>query len=213
MEITIFFTYKDHPIYPYLIEWKNQKSHLHKINLTNNITEIKNGDILFLIACSEIVKNKILSNFKKTLCVHESDLPKGRGWSPAVYSILNNEKKIFLTLFEAGEKVDSGDIWKKIFFSVGGHELHDEINQKISLNTIEMIDFSIENFDTIQPIPQRTEGVTYLERRIPKDSKLDINKSIAEQFNLMRIADPNRYPCFFDYRNNRYKINITKDLV
>ena len=117
MEITVFFSSKEHPVYPHLLRWQKKESDSHNIHLTNKITEIQNGDILFLIACGEIVKNDVRSRFKKTLCVHESDLPKGRGWSPVVYSILNNERKIFMTLFEAGDKIDSGDIWKKMFFT------------------------------------------------------------------------------------------------
>ena len=40
--------------------------------------------------------------------------------------------------------------------------------------------------------------------------ELDINKTIIEQLNLMRIADENRYPCFFYYKNHRYKLILKK---
>ena len=210
MEITVFFSSKEHPVYPHLLRWQKKESDSHNIHLTNKITEIQNGDILFLIACGEIVKNDVRSGFKKTLCVHESDLPKGRGWSPVVYSILKNERKIFMTLFEAGDKIDSGDIWKKIFFEIDEHELADEINQKVSLKTIELMNFAINDFDSIKPVTQNSNNATYLQRRTPEDSELDVKKSIAEQFNLFRIANENRYPCFFYYKGHRYKLSIKK---
>jgi len=209
MNITIFYSSKQHPIFPYLLKWHNNNSNKHKISLINNISEIKNGDILFLIASSEIIKVAILKKFKKVLCVHESDLPKGRGWSPSVHLILNGEKEIPICLFEATEKVDSGDIWKKDFIKIEMHELANEINQKISKKTIELIEFAIDNFNSITTIPQSGEP-SYFSKRTPEDSEIDLNKTIKEQINLLRIADQNRYPCFFNYEGNRYKISISK---
>ena len=37
-----------------------------------------------------------------------------------------------------------------------------------------------------------------------------INKTIKEQFNLLRIVDNNYYPAFFEYNGYRYKIQINK---
>ena len=165
---------------------------------------------LFLIACGEIVKQNVRKRFGNTLCVHESNLPEGRGWSPAVYSVLNNKKKIWMTLFEVEDAVDSGDIWEKISFDVQEHELANEINNKISVKTLELMNFAINDFDSIKPVTQNSNNATYLQRRTPEDSELDVKKSIAEQFNLFRIADENRYPCFFYYKGHRYKLSIKK---
>ena len=210
MKITVFFSSKEHPIVPHLSRWKKENSTLHDIELTNNLNEVKDGDILFLIACGEIVKQDMRKRFGKTLCVHESNLPEGRGWSPAVYSVLNNEKKIWMTLFEVEDAVDSGDIWEKISFDVQEHELANEINNKISVKTLELMDFAIKNHTDVKPIPQDHKNTTYLKRRNPDDSELDVNKTIAKQFNLMRICDEKRYPCFFHYKGHKYKVTLQK---
>jgi len=178
--------------------------------MTNKKSELKTGDILFLIACSEIIEKTITKNFTKTLCIHESDLPEGKGWSPCVYHVLDGKNEIPLTLFEAIDDVDSGDIWKKTKFDLEGHELADEINKKVSEKTLELIDFAIKSFDTIIPQKQGISDNSYFKRRTPDDSELDINKTIIEQLNLMRIADENRYPCFFYYKNHRYKLILKK---
>ena len=44
--------------------------------------------------------------------------------------------------------------------------------------------------------PQEGEESFY-PRRTPKDSELDVNKTILEQFNLLRAVDNERYPAFF----------------
>ena len=42
------------------------------------------------------------------------------------------------------------------------------------------------------------------------DSKLDPKKTISEQFNLMRVADEDRFPCFFNYKGHQYKLILKK---
>ena len=211
MEIVILCTYTEHPIYQHLHKWKNKNSKDHNIKIVNKSSEISDqGDILFLIACSEIIKDNIKSKFKKVLCVHASDLPKGKGWSPYVHLVLAGENKIPVTLFEIVDKVDSGDIWKKASFTLEGHELADEINFLVSQKTLELMTFAIENFNSIIPTPQEKNGETFYPKRNPDDSELVINKTILEQFNLMRIVDQNRYPCFFYHKGFRYKLTLTK---
>ena len=36
------------------------------------------------------------------------------------------------------------------------------------------------------------------------------SRSIAEQFDLLRVADPQRFPAFFDLRGHRYLVRIEK---
>ena len=67
------------------------------------------GDILFLVSCSEIVKKDIRMKFRHTLVLHASSLPKGRGWSPHIWEILNGADQIVISLLEAEDKIDSGD--------------------------------------------------------------------------------------------------------
>jgi hypothetical protein len=45
--------------------------------------------------------------------------------------------------------------------------------------------------------------------RKPEDSRLDPNKTIAEQFNLLRVVDNERYPAFFEWKGRKFKIKIS----
>ena len=49
------------------------------------------------------------------------------------------------------------------------------------------------------------------EKRYPKDSQLNINKTIKEQFNHLRINDNKLYPSYFIYKGHKYIINILKE--
>jgi methionyl-tRNA formyltransferase len=210
MNISILCTSKEHPISPILEQWMHNNSTFHEIFLVNSKDDLSGGDILFLISCQEIIKKNICEMFKATLVLHASDLPKGRGWSPHIWQILEGKNNITVTLLEAEDSIDTGSIWAQREFFLEGHELADEINEKLFQAELDLMDFAIQNFKTIQPKVQTEEGATYYAKRTPEDSQLDPNKTIAEQFNLLRIADSNRFPAFFDLKGHRYEVLLKK---
>ena len=68
----------------------------------------------------------------------------------------------------------------------------------------------IKNKTIIQGKVQEGES-TFYSKRGPKDSELDIDKTIDEQFNLLRVVDNERYPAFFRKNGQKYFIKIYKD--
>lgn len=179
----------------------------HDVYLIHNHEEIKKGDILCLLACEKIFKDLHLN--KHNLVVHESDLPEGKGWSPLTWQILEGKNKIPITLFEASEKVDAGCIYSKEYINLQGHELLDEIKHQQGLKTIKLILDFVKNYPNVKGSPQNGKS-TYYSKRTCIDSKLDINKSIKNQFNLMRVCDNERYPAFFEIEGIKYFVKITK---
>ena len=89
------------------------------------------------------------------------------------------------------------------------HEITNEINFKIFTAKIKLVDFAIKSMNSIKKTPQEGKS-SFFSRRKPEDSKLDVNKTIKEQFDLMRIADNERYPCFFNFRGHHYKVTLSK---
>ena len=71
------------------------------------------GEILFLVSCNEIIGKDVRDRYMATLVIHASDLPKGRGWSPHIWQIIEGKKEIMVSLLEAEDAVDSGAIWAK----------------------------------------------------------------------------------------------------
>ena len=210
MKISILCSNSQHPVLPYLTDWINTRANTHEIELVNEKRMLSGGDILFLISCHEIIDENIRSYYKNTLVVHASDLPKGRGWSPHVWQILGGGNEIIISLLEAEDEVDSGDIWLKKRIIVQKHEIVDEINKKIFETEIELMNFALDNFGGVTPVKQDNSKASYYPKRKPMDSKLDPDKTIGEQFDLLRISDPRRYPAYFDYRGYRYNLNIEK---
>jgi methionyl-tRNA formyltransferase len=144
------------------------------------------------------------------LVLHASALPRGRGWSPHVWAILEGAHEIEVCLLAAEDPVDNGDVWLRQRFFLEGHELFPEINEKLFCTELSLMTQAVEQFDQIKPEAQQGDPGPLLRRRTPEDSQLDPLKTIAEQFDLLRVADPDRYPAFMDFRGKRYWIKIEK---
>jgi len=211
MKITVLTTSEDHPINSYINKWAKELGKDKLIEIIHNKVELIGGDILFLISCTEVVPNIYRDKFKKTLVVHASDLPNGRGWSPHVWEIINGATEITLSLFEAEDKVDSGDIWKKIKIHIPKTALYDEINKLIFNAEVELMSFAVSNFSSIKTIKQNDVGSSYWPKRSPKDSEIDINKSLLEQFDLIRVCDPNRFPAFFYKDGKKFNLIVKRE--
>ena len=149
--------------------------------------------------------------YKKTLLIHASDLPKGRGWSPHIWSIIEGNSQITLCLLDAEDKIDTGDIYKKIKIEIDSHELWYEINDKLFKAELELMDYAISFFETLKASKQKLDSNhVYYSKRTPEDSILDPNESIKNQFNKLRIMDPDRYPAYFLMNGHKYKLTIKK---
>ena len=211
MKIEILNTDPSHSINPYLKRLKADLKHDHSISIIRSPKKVTNGDLLFLVSCNEFVETAVTERFKHALVLHASDLPKGRGWSPHIWELLNGADCITLSLLDAAAAIDCGDIYKKITIDIPKSALWNELNDLLFNAEIELIEFAIHNFENLKKYPQNKDiEVTYYPKRNPKDSEIDPKKPISEQFDLIRVCDPNRFPAHFHYRGEAYKIILEK---
>lgn len=211
MRISLLCSDEQHPVNDYLKRWISVQQGIHQVELVRKKSELSGGDILFLISCSEIVGLTDRSAYSATLVLHASDLPRGRGWSPHIWQIIEGADEIVLSLLEADDKVDSGRIWKKLKFSVPKYALWDEINVCLFEAEIELIDFAVSEFEQVLPTMQDpTIEPSYYPQRTPADSQIDASQSISSQFDRIRVCDPNRFPAFFELRGKKYKLILVK---
>lgn len=211
MNITILCSSKTHPVNETLYRWVGKNDGIHDVRLVRSKSELHGGDLLFLISCSEIISAQDREKFKKVLVIHASDLPQGRGWSPHIWDVVSGADGITVSLLEAQDKIDSGDIWKKLWINLPRHALYNEINDLLFTAESQLMDFAVDNFYTITPQPQDPSvEPSYHPQRTPTDSELDPEKSIASQFNLLRVSDPERFPAFFKLHGHTYKLAVEK---
>ncbi len=211
MKIEILNTDPNHPINPYLKRLQSNLEKNHSISILRSVQKVTTGDLLFLVSCSQIVDSDVLKNFEHAMVLHASDLPLGRGWSPHIWEIIDGAEQINVSLLDAVAEVDCGDIYRKIKIDIPRSALWDEINDLLFAAEIQLIEFAIENFDNLQKYAQNPDvEATYYPKRKPKDSEIDPNKPISEQFDLIRVCDPNRFPALFHHRGETYRLTLEK---
>ena len=164
---------------------------------------------LFLVSCNQIIRQSTRDHFRHSLVLHASPLPHGRGMSPHIWQVLEGATKLTLTLLNAEDEVDSGDIWLQREFEVPPTALYDEINARLFDAEVTLMHWALENCDTARPRAQYGQPTIYRRRR-PQDNRIDPERSLGESFDLMRVADPDRYPAFFEFRGQKYRIRIDK---
>ena len=199
----------------FFLDYKNElikkiKKKGYEVKFINDRKKITNGKILFCISCKSILNDKELKKNLYNVVVHPSKLPKGRGSAAVANEILNNRNKIYISLFEATNKLDTGDIYLQDFFNLSGLELNDEIRKKQANLTNKMVLKFLDLLKTKKIKKKKQKIITnkFLKKRYPEDSQLNINKSIKSQLNLLRVCDNKRYPAFFHYKKKKFLIKI-----
>ena len=116
-----------------------------------------------------------------------------------------------MSLLDAADPVDSGDIWAQVKIPVPRHALYDEINAGLFQAELKLIDRAIEMHRRGErPTPQSEGEATWWPRRRPEDSRIDPQVPLAQLFDAIRVADPNRFPAHFEMHGHTYKIVLEK---
>ncbi len=181
----------------------------HHVRVVSDLRNMKKGDISFFLGFLKIVPKEYLQLHNYNLVIHESALPKGRGWSPLTWQILEGKKQIPITLFEASEDLDSGSIYLQEMMEFNGYELIEELRAIQGQKTIDLAMGFIKSYPNVSKHSQRGRS-SYYKHRTPKDSELNINKTLKTLFNQLRVVDNERYPAFFCYNGHTYVITIKK---
>lgn len=211
MKINILIDNPKSWLVPYARVWvKKMRQEKHVVNFVFCAKDVSRGDCLFILGCEKIVSRSILNRNRHNLVVHESLLPQGKGWSPLTWQILEGKNKIPITLFEAAKKVDAGKIYLRSEMSFEGHELVDELRERQAQETFGFIKKFICVYPNIAGKKQHGRESFY-RRRTAVDSEINPQKTIAEQFDLLRVVDNDRYPAFFHFLGHKYIIKIDKE--
>lgn len=169
----------------------------------------KKPDIIITCAYGSIVP-KVVLDYPSYGCinVHASLLPKYRGASPIVASILNGEKETGITIMYMDEGIDTGNIIMSRSIEIEDNDNSLSLSNKLSLlganlliDTLPKI-FEGENFD----IPQDNEEATYVGMLKREDEHIDFNNTVENIKNQVRAFSPEPY-AFIIIDDTEYKIS------
>ena len=208
--ITILIDNESSWVWEYVDEFVNDLSMEHSVRLVGCPADVPEGDILFLLGCTRLTPGEVLKRNRINLVVHESRLPDGRGWSPLAWQVSQGLNAVPITLLEAVGGVDAGPVHLTDVINLDGTELLPEIRHRQWEKTRLLIRKFLALWPNSKPRPQ-TGTPTYFPRRTKDHDRLDVNLSLAEQFDHLRVLDNERYPGWFEYRGKKYIIKIYPD--
>ena len=177
-------------------------------------SQISSDDLMCIcLRYYKLIKPKYFNRPKHgTFVIHASDLPKGRGWAPVNWAIINGESEIISTSFKIDEGCDTGPYHLKTRIPLLPTDTivtaYEKVEKDFLTHLISLITEALTQ-NKITLYPQEGQPTIY-PRRTADDSELDINKTIAEQWNLLRACHNQDYPAFFKIHNK--KIIITYEI-
>ena len=113
-----------------------------------------------------------------------------------------------MSLLEPAHPVDSGRIYSKFSVPLDKSDVADDISAKLEVLTVRCLDLAVS-----ESLPEPVEQVGdpgWLRRRTREDSRLDPDQTIRDQFDILRVSDPVRYPAFFELHGQRFELILRK---
>lgn len=169
---------------------------LRTICLENNIpfanrrTFIRsNGDFQIAIGWRWLINDS-----ENLIILHDSLLPKYRGFAPLVNSLINGEPKIGVTALYASEKYDRGDIITQMSVNIKYPiKIVDAIKEvtKLYVEVVHLVFKSLVNDKRMNAKPQDEDKATYSLWRDEYDYKIKWDKSAKE---IRRFVDALGFP-------------------
>tara|TARA_B100000945_G_C20406219_1_gene610172 strand:+ start:1468 stop:2130 length:663 start_codon:yes stop_codon:yes gene_type:complete len=206
-KVTFLLDAQNSWIYKYIYNFKFNQKNKFIFKISKNYKKIKNQDIVFILNFTKILPEQFLKKNKLNLVIHQSNLPKDRGFAPVQNQILRNKNKIFASVIKASKKVDKGPICLKTYFNLNGTELYDEIRKKQGFSIIKIIKNILIKYPNLK-FKKQTGKQNFNKKRNYKDSELNINQSIRKQFNHLRINCNEEFPSFFYFKKKKYILKI-----
>jgi UDP-2,4-diacetamido-2,4,6-trideoxy-beta-L-altropyranose hydrolase len=183
----------------------------HTVVVAHDASDAPPADVCVLLSWGHVVDADFRGRYRYTVVAHASDVPKGRGWSPLAWDILNGADHVVVSLLEVAEKVDAGAVHFQQTLHFEGHELLPEMQRALSQAIGRLcVAFADACARGTPPAREQSGTPSYYRRRNAADSVLDPQATIAAQFDLLRIVDNDRYPAFFEHRGHRYVLMIRK---
>ncbi|MBI4058781.1 methionyl-tRNA formyltransferase [Candidatus Microgenomates bacterium] len=176
----------------------------------NLLKEVR-PDLIVVMGWRTIIPREIYEIPKyKSVAVHESYLPKYRGFAPVNWVVINGEKSTGVSLFYLAEGMDSGDLVDQIKVPIGINDTAIDVYRKTKTASIKVLIRNLSKLlnGTPRRKKQNEKLATYTCARIPDDGRIDWNLPTLKIYNLIRaLSDP--YPGAFTTYEDK-KIIIQK---
>jgi methionyl-tRNA formyltransferase len=149
------------------------------------------------------------------LNVHPSLLPRYRGPTPIISTLLNGDKTGGVSIIEVVPEVDAGPIYAQVSFIVDASDNRDSLEHKSIVfgKSLLMAALDLIEEDLLKPYPQDKNGVVYCSKIKKEDLKLDWENTARDIVNKIRAfsSKPGAYCLWRNMRIKLFKAQVLTD--
>ncbi len=157
----------------------------NQLKQIGNLIEKFKTDAVIVSSFNKKIPNSLLIH-SKFINVHHGDLPRWRGRANINWAIINNRKKIGLSIHEMTTEIDDGRIYAQYTIKIEEDDtvktVYDKINTIIKENLANVVQNVLDGFAG----ELQTGLKTYCCTRVPEDGSIDWNSTTKQIHNLIR---------------------------
>lgn len=156
-----------------------------------NVLKQTKPDIAFAIGWRYLITPEAYNIPPKgTLIIHDSLLPKYRGFAPMNWAIINGEKETGVTLFHIAEGIDCGPIVDQMPTPIHINDTAKTLDERVIKLYEEIITRNLPGLASgaVKSVPQDDSIATYTCKRTPEDGEIDWHNSAEQIHNLIRAT-------------------------
>ena len=200
-------------------EFSSQKNlNLSSPTNLNNDEEFKffrklSPDLVVVVAYGKIIPKNFLKIPKLGFInIHASLLPKWRGAAPIHRAIMNQDKKIGVSIMKIEEKLDSGPVLSSREMELNQNSTYGEIENKLSISGANLLVETLKklSIDKIEFEKQDDSKVTYAKKINKDETRINWNLEADKVIAHIHGLSPNP-GAWFEHNGNRFKVfKVTK---
>lgn len=172
------------------IATKNGLDIIKTSSINKEIDKLRKFEFDYIVTCAfgQFLSNDILNlPKKKSLNIHGSLLPEGRGGAPIHWSIIKGKKETGISIMEMVSKMDAGNYFLQYKINIDEDETTDDLFKKMeNLIFQKTASAIIEINKGIKSIVQNEDEVSFWLNIKKDDAKIDFNFSIIDIHNKIR---------------------------
>ena len=136
------------------------------------------ADIAVVVAYGLILPQVVLDAPRLgCLNIHASLLPRWRGAAPIHRAIMAGDEKTGISIMQMEAGLDTGPVLAVQETPIGAKETTGQLHDRLADMGAALIVEAIGNLDTLTPMPQSVDGITYAEKIQKTEARIDWTKS------------------------------------
>jgi methionyl-tRNA formyltransferase len=166
-------------------------------------------DVVFCLGWRTLIPMEVLESAPHGgVAVHDSLLPRLRGFAPSNWGLILGHTQLGATLFQLTNSVDAGDIYFQEAIAPEPAETYESIQSRIADVSVRLFDQFLDagQAGTLVARQQNHADATFTCARSPADGEIDWNMSSQSISRLVRALAPPAPPAFTYFHGSQLHI-------